>query len=55
MAHKLSTDCESSMQIALSKEANGFIECSSKTGENVIKIFDLLARLIFQNKQSSDS
>ena len=41
------------MQIAKSMEAKGFIECSSKTGENVSKIFDLLARLIFKNKNRS--
>jgi len=38
------------MEIAKSKNADGFIECSSKTGENVNKIFDLLTRLILKDK-----
>jgi small GTP-binding protein len=39
------------IEIANSKGADGFIECSSKTGENVIKVFNLLAKLIFNNKK----
>ncbi|MFX0028507.1 MAG: Rab family GTPase [Candidatus Hermodarchaeota archaeon] len=35
---------------AKSKKANVFIECSSKTGENVQRIFEVLAELIFKNK-----
>jgi len=40
------------MEIAKSKGADGFIECSSKTGENVNKIFDLLTRLILKNSMA---
>ncbi len=43
------------MQIAKSKNAKGFIECSSKTGENVNKIFQLLTRLILKNVQDEDT
>jgi len=42
------------MQIAKSKNAKGFIECSSKTGENVNKIFQLLTRLILKNVQDAE-
>jgi small GTP-binding protein len=42
------------MQIAKSKNAKGFIECSSKTGENVNKIFDLLTRLIMKNIREAE-
>ncbi|MFX1489470.1 MAG: Rab family GTPase [Promethearchaeota archaeon] len=38
------------MEIAHAKKADGFVECSSKTGENVHKIFNLLTRLILKNK-----
>jgi len=55
LIHLKEISTKKAMQIATSKEANGFIECSSKTGENVSKIFDLLARLIFKNKRSSKS
>ena len=51
--HLKEVSIKKAMQIAKSMEAKGFIECSSKTGENVSKIFDLLARLIFRNKSSS--
>lgn len=36
------------MEIVRSKKADGFIECSSKTGENVNKVFDLLTKLILR-------
>jgi small GTP-binding protein len=42
------------MQIAKTKNAKGFIECSSKTGENVNKIFDLLTRLILKNIREAE-
>lgn len=51
--HLKEVSTKKAMQIAKSMEAKGFIECSSKTGENVSKIFDLLARLIFKNKRPS--
>jgi GTPase SAR1 family protein len=37
---------EEGMKIARSKSMDGFIECSSKTGENVEKTFDALTRLM---------
>ncbi|MFX1280275.1 MAG: Rab family GTPase [Promethearchaeota archaeon] len=37
-------------KIAKSKKANLFVECSSKTGENIQIIFEQLAELIFRNK-----
>lgn len=45
--HEVST--KKAMQIAKSKNAKGFIECSSKTGENINNIFQLLTRLILKN------
>ena len=39
------------MEVAKSKGADGFIECSSKNGENVHKIFDLLTKLILKNRE----
>ncbi|MFX1323208.1 MAG: Rab family GTPase [Promethearchaeota archaeon] len=55
LIHLKEISTKKAMQIAKSKEAHGFIECSSKTGENVNKIFDLLARLIFRNKRSLEA
>ena len=37
---------EEGMKIAKSKGMDGFIECSSKTGENVEKTFEALTRLM---------
>jgi small GTP-binding protein len=37
---------EEGMKIAKSKSMDGFIECSSKTGENVENTFDALTRLM---------
>lgn len=53
LIHLKEISTKKAMQIAKSMEAKGFIECSSKTGENVSKIFDLLGRLIFKNKSPS--
>jgi len=50
LMHLKEVSTRKAMDIATSKNADGFIECSSKTGENVHKIFDLLSRLIL-NKQ----
>jgi small GTP-binding protein len=47
--HLKEVSTRKAMEIAKSKGADGFIECSSKTGENVNKIFDLLTRLILKN------
>ena len=47
--HLKEVSTKKAMNIAKSKGADGFIECSSKTGENVQKIFDLLTRLILNN------
>ncbi|MFX1411826.1 MAG: Rab family GTPase, partial [Promethearchaeota archaeon] len=52
LIHLKEISTKKAMQIARSKEANGFIECSSKTGENVNKIFDLLIKLIYRNISS---
>jgi len=35
------------MKIAESNNLNGFIECSSKTGENVEEVFELLTKAMF--------
>ena len=48
--HLKEVSTKKAMSIAKSKGADGFIECSSKTGENIHKIFDLLTRLILKNR-----
>ena len=50
LLHLKEISTKKAIEIATSKGADGFIECSSKTGENVHKIFDLLTRLIFKNR-----
>jgi small GTP-binding protein len=51
LMHMKEISTKKAIEIADSKGADGFLECSSKTGENVIKVFNLLARLIFNNKK----
>ncbi len=48
--HLKEVSTRKAMEIANSRGADGFIECSSKTGENVHKIFQLLTKLILKNK-----
>jgi GTPase SAR1 family protein len=48
--HLKEVSTRKAMDIAHSKQADGFVECSSKTGENVHKIFNLLTRLILKKK-----
>ena len=50
--HLKEVSTKKAMDIAFNKGASGFIECSSKTGENVYKIFDLLTRLILKARDS---
>ena len=50
LAHYKEISTKKAMELAKSKDAEGFIECSSKTGENVQKIFDLLTRTILTKK-----
>ena len=40
---------DEAIKIAESRGAEGFIECSSKKGENIQKIFGMLARLILKH------
>jgi len=42
---------EEAIQIAKSRDTDGFIECSSKTGENVETIFLALTKLMLQNSK----
>ena len=49
LIHLKEVSTKKAMEIAKSKGADGFIECSSKNGENVHKIFDLLTKLIMKN------
>jgi len=55
--HLKEVSTRKAMEVAQSKNADGFVECSSKTGENVQKIFNLLTRLILKIKllESNDS
>ncbi len=39
-------------QVAKSREAQGFMECSSKSGDNVERVFETLARLILEENSS---
>ncbi|MFX1480791.1 MAG: Rab family GTPase [Promethearchaeota archaeon] len=49
LVHLKEVSTRKAMKIAMSKNVDGFIECSSKNGENVHKIFNLLAKLILKN------
>jgi small GTP-binding protein len=50
LMHLKEVSTKKAMELALIKGANGFIECSSKNGENVYKIFELLTQLILKNR-----
>jgi small GTP-binding protein len=50
LIHLKEVSTRKAMEVAHSKGADGFIECSSKTGENVHKIFKLLTELILKDK-----
>lgn len=52
LIHLKEISTRKAMDLAGSKGADGFIECSSKTGENVSKIFDLLTKLILKKRNS---
>jgi len=51
LIHLKEVSTKKAMEVAKSKGADGFIECSSKNGENVHKIFDLLTKLILRNRK----
>lgn len=51
LIHLKEVSTKKAMDVAVKKGADGFIECSSKTGENVNKVFDLLTNLILKNKE----
>ncbi len=51
LIHLKEISTRKAMQIAKLKNADGFIECSSKTGENVHKIFNLLTNIILKNRK----
>ena len=55
LVHLKEISTRKAMELAISKGADGFIECSSKTGENVHKIFNLLTKLILKNRNSQES
>jgi len=52
--HLKEVSTRKAMEVAHSKGADGFIECSSKTGENVQKIFQLLTKLILKIKNPQE-
>jgi len=52
LIHLKEVSTKKAMRLALKKGADGFIECSSKTGENIHKIFNLLANIILKNRKS---
>jgi len=47
---KRQVSAEEGKEIAKSKNLNGFIECSVRTGENVDKAFEVLNRLVLRNR-----
>ncbi len=53
LIHLKEVSTKKAMALAIKKGADGFIECSSKTGENVHKIFNLLTNLILKNRDKS--
>ena len=55
LLHLKEVSTKKAMELAITKGANGFIECSSKNGENVHKIFDLLTKLLLKNRDSQES
>ncbi|MFX0104459.1 MAG: Rab family GTPase [Candidatus Hodarchaeota archaeon] len=55
LIHLKEVSTKKAMKLALTKGANGFIECSSKNGENIQKIFELLTKLILRNRDSQSS
>jgi small GTP-binding protein len=54
LIHLKEISTRKAMEVANSKGADGFIECSSKTGENVHKIFHLLTKLILKIKNPQE-
>ena len=50
LIHLKEVSTKKAMGLAMAKDADGFIECSSKTGENVNKIFTLLTKLILKKR-----
>jgi len=52
LIHLKEVSTRKAMQIAKLKKADGFIECSSKTGENIHKIFNLLTNIILKNRKT---
>ncbi len=55
LIHLKEISTRKAMDIAGSKGADGFIECSSRTGENIPKIFELLTKLILRNRDSRET
>ena len=55
LVHLKEVSTRKAMELAINKGADGFIECSSKTGENVHKIFNLLTKLILKDRDSKES
>jgi len=52
LIHLKEVSTKKAMNLAIKKGADGFIECSSKTGENIHKIFDLLTKIILSNRNN---
>lgn len=50
LIHLKEVSTKKAMDLAIQKGADGFIECSSKTGENIHKIFNLLTQLILKDR-----
>ena len=54
LIHLKEVSTKKAMKLAMAKGVDGFIECSSKTGENINKIFHLLTKIILNNRDSQN-
>lgn len=54
LTHLKEVSTKKAMNVAKIKHAEAYIECSSKTGENVSRVFQILAQRILENVQKDE-